>query len=1045
MTLYEKTDYLPWHELLKKELRARDKKCNSKFGQNFVYKYPVNDPYAEESSGNKFKDKYRFQNKSSECVFINKNSVPNTKRDKDARYYKHIKNQVDCGKTKGEWSEKDINRFNKYDDGTCWTNHNNAVCGALGNTDLIRPSIVKKHIRDGTLKDKLENLKEKCSTDDRCKLGQVSKYSYDCVDVSKDSDKLAVPENFPYNITKEDNGISNFLYDWYVSKKYPVPKTSELIGTGNRCVASKKIPKIFEEEVKTMSQDEMKKMSQSDRMSAHFNQELYLNSKDHKNPKKQINKYTIEEMKKLDPNIEENFDLIKKYLMENYTLNKHYALSVANKIRKDYNSVLKGEQFDKYEAVKTDTDVDIPIDEIEEESEFGVPSVPQSIVNSVMKSIASNPKTTNRGLLAWFSTGAGKTICAVGVMEAFWDTPKQIIFASSLSALASNPPSSFYSAALNIFPRFQSEKYRGKNQEETLVNIENAFKERGVRFLSFAKLSNRVKKTVEHKKTQIGGANKAIKGKVVKDTKQVTKKGKDTKKGKVVKDTKKGKVVKDTKQVTKKKPTEETISDDNYVDLDNTILIIDEVHNLFRPEHNQAKEHQYLESRLIDPLKHKNLKISILTATPGDNVSDVVKLLNIVRDVSKPPISEPDTSSASSIERFKKDIIGLVSYFDMNGDYTKFPVVTDSPPILATMTDLQFKRYSEAFLKDTTAEHKNFDKLAKDNKTSKYYQPARKYSNTMFTYDAKMQLAEFSAKLPIIMKNFVDKEKHYVYSAFYERRGYGGHGVVSIAKELEKLKDKHKYVKLTVAEAMKHNKNGTLPEPKKRYILAIAKDLEEGYKGGTVGDNLKELLKIYNHAANKNGELVHIMLASNSFNEGIDLKAVRHIHFFEPLVTMASDMQTIGRAARNCSHADLDKDNWTVQIHRYMSRLPEKDELNTVSLTKNSKHLKHLEERLKDAQDRLDNIPKTEKENIKELKELIKSINVEIKQINKSTKDIQKVNEKNIENIEKKIFHESRERMKDILVIYHAMREAAIDCKVMEKFHATSKYPVKCM
>ena len=63
------------------------------------------------------------------------------------------------------------------------------------------------------------------------------------------------------------------------------------------------------------------------------------------------------------------------------------------------------------------------------------------------------------------------------------------------------------------------------------------------------------------------------------------------------------------------------------------------------------------------------------------------------------------------------------------------------------------------------------------------------------------------------------------------------------------------------------------------------------------------MLKIYNSEANKNGEIVHMLLASQGFNEGLDLKDVRHIHIFEPLVTMASDLQTIGRARRFCSHA----------------------------------------------------------------------------------------------------------------------------------------------
>ena len=70
---------------------------------------------------------------------------------------------------------------------------------------------------------------------------------------------------------------------------------------------------------------------------------------------------------------------------------------------------------------------------------------------------------------------------------------------------------------------------------------------------------------------------------------------------------------------------------------------------------------------------------------------------------------------------------------------------------------------------------------------------------------------------------------------------------------------------------------------------------------------MDELIKIYNNPENRNGEIIHVMLASQKYNESIDLKAVSNIHFFEPLVTMARDIQTIGRAARQCSFIDLDK------------------------------------------------------------------------------------------------------------------------------------------
>jgi hypothetical protein len=118
------------------------------------------------------------------------------------------------------------------------------------------------------------------------------------------------------------------------------------------------------------------------------------------------------------------------------------------------------------------------------------------------------------------------------------------------------------------------------------------------------------------------------------------------------------------------------------------------------------------------------------------------------------------------------------------------------------------------------------------------------------------------------------------------------------------------------------------------------------------------------------------MLASQTYNTALDLKAVRHIHLFEPLVSFADDKQTLGRAARYCSHADLNKNagEWIIHIHRYMSDFPE-IMMGPVRKGRGKKVL--------DLAD--------------------------------------------VKNIDKKIFEESRERMKELLTIYQCMKDMAVD------------------
>lgn len=316
--------------------------------------------------------------------------------------------------------------------------------------------------------------------------------------------------------------------------------------------------------------------------------------------------------------------------------------------------------------------------------------------------------------------------------------------------------------------------------------------------------------------------------------------------------------------------------------------------------------------------------------------------------------------------------------------------------------------------------------------------------------------------------------------------GYGGHGIVGIAKELEKKG----YKKLTVQEAKKLNAANKLPPKGKRYILAITTEI--GEEGGSAGKNLHELIKIYNHAENKNGELIHLMLASQGFNEGIDLKAVRHIHFFEPLVTMASDKQTLGRAARYCSHADLDRDKgeWRVTIHRYMSDKPsinitlEKEKQKAQEIAKVQQDIQLLESKM--AENDTSSLKLELQNRIKDVKAIIKkkqkikeSVKYEQAKLNEMEKEVKKLTAKkgdikriqddikekqkelkaltappsrkktivdpsSIEIIDERIFKESRERMKELLTIYTCMKESAVDCKILSKFHSSTGHQVKC-
>lgn len=1017
-----KSSQAPWYEQMRHELAKRRDRCQL-MGLDNVYQLPF-DPfvkYKDDFDG--FMEKVPYKPRM-QC----KPPWLGSERDASRRVFVDAQNEKMCRGVKGIWKPSATNRKNGYDTGVCWTNPEDAHCGTRHEV----PGALRKEL-SGLVGSTYKTHRQACMHDPKCTWMSGA---HDCYSKRTAAEQTEVsadkvfdpPPTMPKQITRGSDltgAVEPFLYDWYTHKKPSVPPaTSPLFGTGNRCSDASaqsdvQLPTDLRSFDPTQAPDAQ--MALLDKMIGHTEFKEFVRLK-------------------------KEADATRQHLPDDYI---------------DFLNTRMNESMQKKFAL----------------------SLPQSVVNMVMKTIArSDKESTSRGLLAWHSTGSGKTCTATAVMEAFWDTKRQIIFASSLDAIASNPDYKFHECAMRFFPRFKTEAYVGgkgtrASPESIMAKIGEAFQKRDIRFLSFAKLANRIQKTEAHKKAlqqhlrQQGGKQRQKQARKQKDSNihnhnRGSKNNQKTKSMDIPRDrAQKARVEKKHGAYVAKRSEKATaekkrrasaaatavskIAHDDYIDLDNAVLIIDEVHNLFRPLATQRQQHEYLEAQLVDPTKHPNLKVVILTATPGDNVPDVMKLLNIIRDVYKHPnpIKPPNPKDASDILRFKNDIRGMISFFDMSSDNTKFPVVYDHDPIKYPMSMRQFTKYLEAYKEDSTKKlGTDYERLAKLNQLNKFWKASRKYSNMLYNFEKDMMLHEFSSKLPALLERIkgISNEKHYVYSAFFENRnnGYGSHGILTIAKFLE---SELGYTKLTVAEAKKLNAAGQMPAPgKKRYILAVQKEIgEEG--SSTAGKNLHEMIKLYNSPQNKNGEYIHVMLASQGFNEGIDLKAVRHIHIFEPLVTMASDKQTLGRAARYCSHADLDRDKgeWTVTIHRYMSDLP--IDLARPNLPVMQHNIGVVQRELMDFERQLGELPKAgkgvgqgAKEEKARLKEAIKIRKAVLKKEEKAVRDAEKQDVKNIESIDAFIYKESKERMLELFTVYHSMKESAMDCRLLSSFHSRS-------
>lgn len=585
----------------------------------------------------------------------------------------------------------------------------------------------------------------------------------------------------------------------------------------------------------------------------------------------------------------------------------------------------------------------------------------QLIVGMVMAGLVKTG-SPQRGLLVYHGTGSGKTGSSVALMDAVWDLPSmRIVYASSIDALSSNPPDTFHKLAHKLLPRFAG--------VASLDEVKRQFERRGVTFLSFAQLSHQL-------------------------------------------------------MLAKELKTKTQAQRQEYEDyLKGGLLIIDEMHGIFKPLPNQKAEHDALRKFLLDMSNPHaaGMRLAILTATPGDNIPDILALLNMIRDPSSPPVQTPDVRDAKSMSTFKKRVQGLVSYLDMSSDPTRFPRLIESPVERLPMSMKQYVRYLDAWSEDQSSGRGTFD-------------TTRKYSNMLYNFDNRLQVAEFSAKMPALLSNIqrYPLQKHYVYSMFSDRRG-SSQGVRGIAHYLE---TELGYAKLSIDAATSpiddafFARLGKLP----RYMLIVSTELSKTSATSKSDSALKRLLSIYNAPQNRYGEYVQILLASQNYFQAMDLSAVRHIHIFEPFLSYTSDVQALGRGRRYCSHKDLlfDKE-WSVTVHRYLSDMPLQLSLAPEDAFK--ERMAQVSAKLEQARADLQALRRQPLKTSRD-QEYLRLAESRVQDLQDQLSDAGwKDQARRLEMIDDIVVKDARARSAQLLGVLQALREAALDCRVFSAMH----------
>ena len=405
----------------------------------------------------------------------------------------------------------------------------------------------------------------------------------------------------------------------------------------------------------------------------------------------------------------------------------------------------------------------------------------------------------------------------------------------------------------------------------------------------------------------------------------------------------------------------------------NCVLIIDEAHNIKMGNSEEAKKLPPILEQIMRTAE--NMKLVLLTATPMfDNATEIIWLLNLLlMNDKKPTIKISDIFNADgTISTRGKKILniksrGYISYLrgenPIKFPFRLYPDIDNHPRII------KVSQFPTTDIKGIPIPEKNrlqslkiigcpmmgsqlevYSKLgARDNSSSSYGAfdstgilasnivfPSDKYEtpssfisnegfnkvfsknkNTYHVTDPKYQnfldienIKNYSSKIASIIQNIkTSKGIVFIYSQFI----WGGIMPLALALEYNGFS--------------KYNSNNLLDNPNTKEPITYSQPDGSKSQGKyiiisgvkSISTNYEDYIKIEDK--NKNGELVKVILGSQTASEGLDFKYIREVHILDPWHHYNKIEQIIGRAIRWCSHIDLDIKERNVTVYQYASTM----------------------------------------------------------------------------------------------------------------------------
>lgn len=384
----------------------------------------------------------------------------------------------------------------------------------------------------------------------------------------------------------------------------------------------------------------------------------------------------------------------------------------------------------------------------------------------------------------------------------------------------------------------------------------------------------------------------------------------------------------------------------------NSLLICDEIHNVYNA--NEKNNYGVAIQYILDNVQ--NLRALFLSATPINTspteVIDIINLLTSAR-VKKSDLFSGKKLLPDALEKMVKYFEGRVSFLQ-DADIKNYPKRIFVGETIPEINYLKFIRCEMSALQYKTYEHSLEQKDHNIHDETTLYDIVFPDPNSNFGIYNKNDLRRIKiANKSFLNKNKIELSDHGIISGQFLEEGYvrkfSGkyYKLIELLHQMEgKALIYHNNVRMSgvllVKELLLRNHFiDEFADPTDDTLCYRCNKPLKGHKEdhtyypsrvalvyGELPKSAVQTIKTrFNATSNAFGQYLRILVASQIFREGHDLKCTNNIFILTMPINIPLTIQTIGRVVRKKSHLDLPPERRYVNVHILVSSLPGKKKL----------------------------------------------------------------------------------------------------------------------